>query len=87
MIYIAVPIFIRSPAAYEALKSFNILKLPSRSTLKFYTGAFIHEADASHESILKQVESYEIFKKASSNSGQSMHKSDGVCRVFSNVEF
>ena len=77
MIYIALAIFIWSPAAYEALKSFNILQLPSRSTLKAYTSAFIHEPGASHESILKQVESYEIFKKASSSSEQSTPKSDG----------
>ena len=85
MIYIALAIFIQSPAAYEALKSFNILQLLSRSTLKSYTGAFIHEAGASHESILKQVESYETFKKASSSSEQSMPKSDGVL-IFDEVK-
>ena len=85
MIYIALAIFIRSPAAYEVLKSFNILQLPSCSTLKSYTGAFKHEAGASHESFLKQVESYEIFKKASSSSEQSMPKSDDVL-IFDEVK-
>jgi len=52
-------VFVRSPAAYEALKSFDILQLPSPSTLQSYTGAFLHEAGAASESIAKQVEMYE----------------------------
>ena len=35
--------FVRSPAAYEALKGFNLLQLPSRATLQAYTGAFIDD--------------------------------------------
>ena len=30
-------------AAYEALKGFNLLRLPSRATLQAYTGAFIDD--------------------------------------------
>ena len=33
---VALSVFSRSPAAYEALKSFNILTLPSVSTLKIF---------------------------------------------------
>ena len=64
--FAALAVFIRSPAAYEALKHFNILSLPSRSTIQAYTGAFLHEAGASRDSILKQVESYKLFKEACS---------------------
>lgn len=49
--------FVRT-AAYEALKSFTILQLPSQSTLQAYTGAFLHEAGAS-ATIAKQMEMYE----------------------------
>jgi len=45
-LYLALAVFIRSPAAYEALKSFDILRLPSLATLQAYTGAFQHEAGA-----------------------------------------
>ena len=31
---VALAVYLRSPAAYEALKSFNILQLPSQSTLR-----------------------------------------------------
>ena len=59
--FLALAVFIRSPAAYEALKSFDILQLPSRATLQAYTGAFQHEAGAATESISKQVERYRCF--------------------------
>ena len=40
-IFSALVVFVRSPAAYEDLKSFNILQLPSRATLQAYTGTFL----------------------------------------------
>uniref|UniRef100_A0A1X7TCY2 Uncharacterized protein n=1 Tax=Amphimedon queenslandica TaxID=400682 RepID=A0A1X7TCY2_AMPQE len=54
-IRIALAIYARSPAAYDALKSFNVLQLPSRSTLQSYTGAFLHQPGANHDSISEQV--------------------------------
>ena len=47
MIYIcvclALAVYVRSPAAYKALQNFGILKLPCKSTMQAYTGAFMHE--------------------------------------------
>ena len=40
----ALAVFVRSPAACEALKGFGLMQLPSRSTLQAYTGAFLDEA-------------------------------------------
>ena len=37
---VALAVFVRSPAAYEALKGFGLLQL-SRATLQAYTGAFL----------------------------------------------
>ena len=48
-IRVALAIFVRSPAAYEALKSFKLLQLPSRSTLQMYTSAFLDEAGNSRQ--------------------------------------
>jgi hypothetical protein len=59
-IQMALAIFTRSPAAYEALKSFNILQLPSRSTLQAYTGAFLHQPGTNNECISDQVVQYLI---------------------------
>ena len=39
----ALAVYVRSPAAYEALKSFNLLQLPSKATLQAYNGAFLDE--------------------------------------------
>lgn len=47
--------YVRSPAAYEALKSFKILQSPSRSTLQAYTSAFLHEPGANSGCIEDQV--------------------------------
>jgi len=44
---LALAIYCRSPAAYEALKGFSILSLPAKSTLQSYSGAFIHAPGAS----------------------------------------
>lgn len=79
---LALAVFVRSPSAYEALKSFDVLHLPSRSTLQAYTGAFLHEAGASSESISHQVESYRLFCKSQE---KLVPKADGVL-VFDEVK-
>ena len=83
--YLALAVFIRSPAAYEALKSFDILQLPSRATLQAYTGAFQHEAGAATESISKQVERYRIFQKSCEAEKKRMTLPTGVL-VFDEVK-
>ena len=77
--------FIRSPAAYEALKSFDILQLPARSTLQAYTGCFLHEGGASWENISKQTEMFEQFKSSCEASGKLVPKADGVL-IFDEVK-
>ena len=62
MYFLALAIFTRSPAAYEALKSFKILQLSSTSTLQFYTGTFLHEPGVRNQCIADQVAQYIIFK-------------------------
>ena len=64
---LALAVFVRSPSAYEALKSFDVLQLPSRSTLQAYTGAFLHEAGASLQSIAQQVEKFKSLQKSKDN--------------------
>lgn len=41
---IALAVFTRSPAAYEALKSFKLLRLPTVRTLKYYIDANLEGA-------------------------------------------
>jgi len=64
-------VYTRSPAAYEALKSFGVLQLPSKSTLQSYTGAFLHEPGASSQCIADQVAQYIIFKEECHKQGNT----------------
>jgi len=78
-------VYSRSPAAYEALKSFGILKLPSRSTVQAYTSCFLHEGGSTWESISEQACMYEKFKQQCSRSGKQMPMGDGVL-IFDEVK-
>ncbi|XP_065914376.1 uncharacterized protein [Dysidea avara] len=84
-IRIALAIFTRSPAAYEALKSFKILQLPSRSTLQSYTGTFLHEPGVSNQCIADQVARYVMFKAECEKQGKRKPQSDGVM-IFDEVK-
>lgn len=78
-------IFTRSASAYKALKSFDILQLPSRSTIQSYTGAFLHEPGASRKCISDQVAQYVLFKAKCKKKGKHPPKSNGVL-VFDEVK-
>ena len=84
-ICIALAIFVRSPAAYEALKSFNIRQLPSRSTLQSYTGAFLHNAGANSTCIADQVAQYILFCQKQKEQGKKEPKGDGAL-IFDEVK-
>ena len=76
------PIYARSPAAYDALKRFNILQLPSKSTLQSYTGAFLHDAGACIED---QVAQFILFCDLLKKEGKFESKKDGVL-IFDEVK-
>ena len=59
--------------------------MPSRSTLKSYTGAFLHEAGACSEAIIKQVTQYKAFCQSHKDQGGALPMSDGVL-VFDEVK-
>jgi len=79
---------VRSPAAYEALKSFKILQLPCQSMLKAYTGAFMtfmHNPGARSDCIMDQVTHYVAFKEHCVKCGKQEPKGDGVL-IFDEVK-
>ena len=55
---IALAIFSRSKAAYEALKTFNILSLPSVSSLKQYMRASVEDPGPMHDRMKEERENY-----------------------------
>lgn len=83
---LALAVYSRSPAAYEALKSFGILQLPARSTLQAYTGAFLHDAGANSSCIADQVAQYLLFCHNLEKDGKKKSpKKDGVL-IFDEVK-
>ena len=62
--------YTRSPAAYEALKSFGVLQLPAKSTLQSYTGAFLRKPGASSQCVANQVTQYVIIRDESQKRGE-----------------
>ena len=73
---LALAVFTRSPAAYNALKSFKILQLPSRSTIQSYTGSFLHEPGASSSCIANQLATYMVYKEECLKNGKKQPKGD-----------
>ncbi|XP_065894808.1 uncharacterized protein [Dysidea avara] len=84
-IRMALAIYCRSPAAYQALKDFNILSLPAKSTLQSYSGAFIHAPGASSACITDQVSRYVLFKEQCRLVGKHEPRGDGAL-IFDEVK-
>ena len=83
--YVALVIFTWSPAAYEALKNFDILQLPSWSLLQSYTGTFLHDSGTNSKCIADQAAQYVLFKAECEKQGKHPSRSDGVL-VFDEVK-
>lgn len=66
---LALAVYCRSPAAYEALKSFKLVQLPSVRTLKYYVDANLESAGDSVPRIMQNRKQYismveEVTKKS-----------------------
>ena len=57
--YIALAVYTRSPAAYEALSSFNLLQLPSAGTLKIYSRRNVEAAGEVEERLADERVKYD----------------------------
>lgn len=58
---IALAVYTRSPAAYEALRDFKLLQLPSVRTLKYYIDANLESAGDSMERLKQSRKQYVAF--------------------------
>lgn len=83
--FLALAVYARSPAAYDALKSFKILQLPSKSTLQSYTGAFLHQPGANHDSISEQVAQFLLHCHRRKQEGKKESKKAGAL-IFDEVK-
>ena len=81
--FLALAVYACSPAAYDALKSFKILQLPSKSTLQSYTGAFLHGAN--HDSVSEQVAQFLLHCHGRKQEGKKESKRAGAL-IFDEVK-
>lgn len=58
---LALAVYARSPAAYEALKSFKVLQLPSKRSLQAYLSANSQLAGVDEARISEQRDLYDAF--------------------------
>ena len=84
-IFIALAVYCRSPSAYDALKSFGILQLPSKSTLQSFTANFLHDPGANKSCIADQVTKYLLFCTQLQDETKKESKKDGV-RILDEVK-
>ena len=82
---VALAIFSRSPAAYEALKSFGILTLPSVSTLKTFMRSNVGDPGPIYERLAEEQKHYNEIHKFKSTMGQVTPSSEGAL-IFDEVK-
>lgn len=58
---IALAVFTRSPAAYDALKSYGVLQLPSLSAIKQFTSANYQSAGTNFQHLQEARKSYTAY--------------------------
>lgn len=82
---IALAIYCRSNAAYNALRSFNILQLPSEDTLKQKAKKFHHKPGIDQEYLADQENKYKAFQIEKIKRGDRKPLAEGVL-IFDEVK-
>ena len=85
---VALAVYSRSPSAYEALRSFKILQLPSASSLKSFRGTRLHEPGihlAIKQYVCEQQENYVKYKNELERRGQLVPLHEGIL-IFDEVK-
>lgn len=75
---IALAVYTRSRSAYESLRSFGILQLPSVRSLQHYTGANNDKPGWCEDSILSQRQRYDQYCAKQVADGQKKPQADGI---------
>ena len=81
----ALAVYTRSPTAYEALKGFGILQLPSVSSLKTFTSFIVESADVSEKHLAFARKQYNAMMEEKRTSGQLLPFSGGIL-IFDEVK-
>ena len=85
LLTVALEVYTRSPTAYDALKGFGILDLPSVSTLKTFTSFNVESAGVSEERLAFARRQYDAMVDENHATHQSVPFNEGVL-VFDEVK-
>ena len=77
--------YTHSPAAYEALKGFDILKLPSVSSLKAFTGSNLEAPGDIQKRLSQSYDDYQTLIQTKKEQGGKLPLGDGVL-IFDEVK-
>jgi hypothetical protein len=75
---VALSVYTRSPAAYNAFKNWNIFNLPSRSAMQKYSTTLLHESGAYFDYIEDQRKKYDMYVKECEEKGWKKLLSEGA---------
>ena len=75
---LALSIYSRSPASYEALKSWKFFQLPSKSALKQFSTALLQGTGHYYDYLQEQAVKYQSYQKELLASGRPAPLGDGV---------
>ena len=70
---VALAVYTKTPAAYESLKEFKILQLPSTKSLQDMAGSKLHEpgiTDVIQDYLLEQGTKYTLYKEEMTKKGR-----------------
>ena len=83
--FLALAIYCRSPSAYESLKDFNILRLPSISSLKKYVSAYTNEPGLVESHLQEARDIYDKMVESKIDNGENMPNYEGIL-IFDKVK-
>lgn len=81
----ALAIYVRSPSAFEAVKSLNILQLPSKRTLESFTSANTHQPGINNDYLCEEWRSYQHHCQKTESEGKAKPVAEGVL-IFDEVK-
>ena len=78
ILYIALAIYSRCPSAFKAVKSLNILQLPSERTMKTHMNRFKKSAGINEDDMRQSAALYKEHKTRLSAQGKNLPLGEGV---------
>ena len=82
---LALAVHVRSPAAYEALKSFGVLQLPCKRSLQYFLGANASTPGVNEKAMSEQRNLYDAFCAQQKREGKKVPLYEGIL-IFDEVK-